>query len=240
MGTRMPLPVTGLTSEERDLLEASADWTMCSGLQKQLMMDATRYILAAEIPGAIVECGVWRGGMMQIAARTILSTSPNATRELWLFDTFAGMPTPTHALDRDLYRGEHASIKMNREEREGKDGEPTIWCLADLGDVTLGMTETGYPEDHIHYIQGLVEHTIPKNAPAAIAILRVDTDWYASTYHILENLFDRVSPGGIVVLDDYDSWEGARTAADEFFASKELHPLLIRLDKGRVYMKAGI
>ena len=178
---------------------------------------------------------------MQIVARTTLSErslDPGIKiRKLWLFDTFEGMPDPTHELDRDMYRGEHASLKLKREPKSGPNGEPTVWCVADLEDVRKGMHSTEYDENQIRYVQGMVEDTLPSEDLKEIAILRIDTDWYSSTKHTLESLFDRVSIGGLIIFDDYESWQGARSAVDEFFESRGLFPLLIRLDKGRVYYK---
>jgi len=118
-----------------------------------------------------------------------------------------------------------------------EDGGPTIWCKANLDDVTQGMQETDYPANRIEYVAGRVEETIPSQVPQTISILRVDTDWYSSTLHILNHLYERVSPGGVLIFDDYDSWEGARTAVDEFRANLNQNFLLIRLDKGRVMVK---
>jgi len=243
MGIRSPLPINGLGKEDREILEKSADWTMCSGLQKQFMLDATRYVIESGIHGDIVECGVWRGGMMQIAARTLIDFHRKPANEsvelpkIWLYDTYAGMPAPDSPLDRDLYRGEHASHKLDREPLVSEDGGATIWCKADLDDVTQGMQETDYPVNRIEYVVGRVEDTIPSQVPQTISILRVDTDWYSSTLHILNHLYERVSPGGVLIFDDYDSWEGARTAVDEFHAKRKQNFLLIRLDKGRVMVK---
>jgi hypothetical protein len=91
--------------------------------------------------------------------------------------------------------------------------------------------------NRIEYVVGRVEDTIPIQVPQTISILRVDTDWYSSTLHILNHLYERVSPGGVLIFDDYDSWEGARTAVDEFHAKRKQNFLLIRLDKGRVMVK---
>ena len=80
------------------------------------------------------------------------------------------------------------------------------------------MAQVGYPAERVHYHPGLVEETIPGGAPEQIALLRLDTDWYASTKHELEHLYDRVRSGGVVIIDDYDYWEGSRKAVDEFVA----------------------
>jgi O-methyltransferase len=244
MGIRDPLPVNGIRVGDRRILEQSADWTMCSGLQKHFILDATRHVVKSEIPGDIVECGVWRGGMMQIAARTLLDfpinqgSQFNKLPKIWLYDTYDGMPVPDSPFDRDLYRGEHASHKLEREPHVSENGAPTVWCKADLTDVTQGMSATGYPASLVEFVVGRVEETIPRHLPESISILRVDTDWYSSTSHILNHMFDLVSPGGIIIFDDYDSWEGARTAVDEFLASRHRHMLLVRLDKGRICLKS--
>ena len=184
--------LNGLSQEELSILDPSEGWTMCSQLNRHLLMEATRYILRNQIPGDVVECGVWRGGMMQIVARTSLleqhSDPTIQIRNLWLFDTFAGMPTPTHELDRDMYRGEHASTKLEREPKSGPNGEPTVWCLADLDDVKNGMFSTQYNPDLIHFVKGMVEETLPNKELGEIAILRIDTDWHSSTNPALEHL----------------------------------------------------
>jgi hypothetical protein len=237
------IELNALTRIESEILSLSQGFTMCSPLNQHLLMESTRYVIKNKIHGDIVECGVWRGGMMQIAARTILSEFSNLSEDLifpriWLYDTFEGMPYPDHELDRDMYRGEHAAKKMNSEPKIGADGSNTIWCVADIFDVKAGMASTGYPSDFIHYIEGMVENNLPNQSPEKISILRVDTDWYSSTKHIMHNLFEKVVKGGIIIFDDYESWEGARTAVNEFFKERNMHPLLIRLDKGRVYIKS--
>lgn len=233
--------LNALSDEEKSILFPSEGWTMCSPLNQHLLMEATRYVLRNKIKGDIVECGVWRGGMMQIVARTSLAErqkNPNIDlRDLWLFDTFDGMPTPTHDHDRDMYKSEHAIIKLRREPKIGFNGEPTIWCFADLTDVQRGMSSTQYDQSRIHYEKGMVESTLANPPLEQIAILRIDTDWYSSTKLALKNLFSLVSRGGLIILDDYESWEGARMAVDEFFQEIGIIPLLIRLDKGRVYLK---
>lgn len=229
----------GLDEEPREILELSIGFTMCAPLHRHLVLDALRYRAENALKGDIVECGVWRGGMMQIAARAALLYREQGTNlpGIWLYDSFQGMPPPSSELDRDMYQGVHASVHLDRNPRTGPNGEPTVWCVADLEDVKEGMRQTGYPLAKLHFIAGLVEDTIPSQAPEEIAFLRVDTDWYESTKHVLDHLYDRVVSGGVIALDDYESWKGARTAVDEFLAERKLAPMLIRLDKGRVFVK---
>ena len=99
------------------------------------------------------------------------------------------------------------------------------------------MADTGYPPEHVHFHVGRVEETIPDGAPSQIALLRLDTDWYRSTLHELEHLYDRVPSGGIIVFDDYDYWEGARQAVDEFLERRGLGLLLAPMGSGRIAVK---
>ena len=93
------------------------------------------------------------------------------------------------------------------------------------------IASTGYPAAQVHYVQGKVEDTIPAGAPGKIAMLRLDTDWYESTKHELEHLYQRLVPHGVLIIDDYGHWVGARQAVDEFFAAlPRPRPLLQRLD----------
>jgi hypothetical protein len=95
----------------------------------------------------------------------------------------------------------------------------------------------GYPAERIHYHAGLVQDTIPEQAPERIALLRLDTDWYESTRHELAHLYDRVPSGGVIIVDDYDYWEGSRQAVDEFLAARGAHLLLVPVDSARVAVK---
>jgi hypothetical protein len=100
------------------------------------------------------------------------------------------------------------------------------------------MATTGYPADKLVFVKGRVEDTLPGSAPAAVALLRLDTDWYQSTRHELEHLYPRLAAGGVLVLDDYGSFEGARKAVDEYFAEYDIGPYLHRVDStGRIAVK---
>jgi O-methyltransferase len=100
------------------------------------------------------------------------------------------------------------------------------------------MYSTGYDMGRIHFVKGKVEDTIPNGAPSRIAILRLDTDWYESTRHELENLYPRLSPRGVLIIDDYGHWAGCRQAVDEYIHSNKIKLLLNRVDyTGRVAVK---
>jgi len=223
-----PIPKDYDESAKR-ILHAVRPRTMTTWNKLYGLVLATRYVAANDVPGAVVECGVWRGGSMQAAALTLLEQG-RRDRELHLFDTFEGMPPPTEEDRR--HDGARAADLL----RAAADSEP-VWARASLEDVRAGMAETGYPGDRIHYHVGLVEDTIPEQAPEQISILRLDTDWYSSTKHELEHLFSRLSPGGVLILDDYGHWDGARKATDEFLAGLDEPLLLLPLSAGRIAVR---
>ena len=192
------------------------------------LVEATRYLVRHDIPGDVVECGVWRGGSMQAVALALQELG-STDRALHLFDTFEGMPPPS---EKDRRRGVTAEEMLATHDRDHR-----IWAIASLDDVREAMEEVGYPPEHVHYHQGMVEDTIPGMAPERISLLRLDTDWYESTRHELEHLYDRLSPGGVLILDDYGDWEGARQATDEFLATLPDPVMLHPLGTGRMAVK---
>jgi hypothetical protein len=207
--------------------------TMTSPERIHALIEAIIYIVRRRIPGTIVECGVWRGGSIMAAARTLQALSAT-DRNLYLFDTFEGMSTPTN-IDVDIH-GQHASQLLTKTSR---DDQESIRCYASLEEVKSSIGTLGYPAQRIHYVRGKIEDTVPKHAPSEIAVLRLDTDWYESTKHELNHLYPRLSSGGVLIIDDYGHWRGSRRATDEFIAATPNFGLLIRVDyTGRVAIKA--
>lgn len=192
-------------------------------------MDAVRYVANRHIPGAIVECGVWRGGSVLVMIRTLQALGVS-DRDVFLFDTFEGMTAPT---EHDTSRfAEPASETWKASEEAGTLPWATVFGadVFDVNDVRTLILGTGYPSERIHIVKGRVEETIPDQAPEAIAVLRLDTDWYESTKHELEHLYPRVSDGGALIIDDYGHWDGARRAVDDYFSENGEPILLSRVD----------
>jgi hypothetical protein len=113
------------------------------------------------------------------------------------------------------------------------------WCYAGIDEVRRNMASTGYPTERVHLAKGPVETTIPDQAPSgAIALLRLDTDWYESTRHELTHLFPLLGEGGILIVDDYGHWEGARKAVDEYLGGLARNFYMHRIDySGRLLVK---
>src|SRR5947209_13036386 len=107
--------------------------------------------------------------------------------------------------------------------------------------VKANLRLTGYPEQQMHFVVGDVLQTIPAKVPSRIALLRLDTDWYQSTLHELEHLYELLVPHGVLIIDDYGWCRGARKATDEFFQPHSFQPMMHRVDQGpRIIIKPNM
>ncbi len=191
------------------------------------LIETVRYLVRHEIEGAMVECGVWRGGSVMAVALTLLQLGVT-DRELYLYDTFDGMTAPT-ASDVLFMDPGHTAADMLASTEVG-DGA-NVWCASPLDEVKAAVAGTGYPSSRIHYVPGPVEATLPAQLPTGpIALLRLDTDWYESTRHELVHLVPAMPDGAVLVIDDYWHWGGCRKAVDEYLADTGLPVLLTRVD----------
>ena len=230
LATRLPAEAS---EEDRRIIGQVRPFTMTSSERIWALLESVRYATAQGIPGSVVECGVWRGGSMMAVALQLKALEAT-DRELWLYDTFTGMTEPS-AEDREASTGVTAQELLASTPIANGDN---VWCLADENDVRANMDSTGYPADLLTFVKGDVSQTLKQRAPDQVALLRLDTDWYASTKVELEVLYERLTPGGICILDDYGHWEGARKAIDEFFIEQPPRPLMIPIDySGRVFVK---
>jgi hypothetical protein len=213
-----------------ETIERVAPYSQTSPERLAAVCASTEYIVARGIPGGLVECGVWRGGSMMAAALTLLRLGAG-DRDLHLYDTFAGMTRPTD-VDRD-----YAGTPTMQAWMRYQEGEPDP-CAVPVDQVREALERTGYDPGRLHFVEGPVERTLPDRAPDEIALLRLDTDWYESTRHELVHLYPRLSPGGVLIIDDYGHFAGARRATDEYFAADPV--LLSRIDyTGRLAVKPG-
>ena len=182
-----------------------------------------KYIVENKIPGDIVECGVWRGGITQLAALTMIHLK-DTSRKIYLYDTFEGMPKPE---DEDLdWDGNRALDTWRKITLKGEK-----WGFGgDINSVNQLMLSTKYPKEKIIITKGKVENTIPNVIPKKISLLRLDTDFYKSTLHELNHLFPILVLGGILVIDDYGYYLGSRKATDEYFKKNKIKMLLSRIN----------
>ena len=194
-----------------------------SGLEATF--DAASDLIAREIPGDFIECGVAEGGCSALMGM-VAKTDPHG-RRMWLFDSFQGLPDPTKE-DYD-----------EAKELTGQHIRPLIQgsCLGKKGEVeSLLFSKFGLPRNSVFLIEGWFQDTLPvtKNRIGQIALLRIDGDWYESTICCLQNLYDLVSPGGWVIVDDYGVCFGCKKAVHEFLEGRGLKPRLIPDGRGGV------
>jgi hypothetical protein len=222
------------TEGERSIYLAS--WMNLCGSPEAIvtLVRAVDHVIGNGIPGALVECGVYMGGNIEVMIRA-LHRHGVGDRDIYLYDTFAGMPRPTEgdelAHDAAVLPNpvnDATSWEVHRNEADGDKG--SNWMRAGVDIVRQRIDPLGYPDRHLHFVKGMVEDTIPAVVPDRIAILRLDTDFYASTKHELEHLYPRLSPGGILIIDDYGAFPGSRMATDEYAAENALNWFLHRVD----------
>jgi hypothetical protein len=214
-----------------EIYEQCIKQTMVSIDRSFCLYKAIQYVSRNKIPGEFVECGVWRGGQAMLAAYTLIKEK-DMTRKMFLYDTYAGMSKPGE-LDVRLGR-RTPTIKEWENANKAVHNE---WCYASLDEVKENMFLTGYPKENFIFVKGKVEETIPDTIPIKIALLRLDTDFYESTYHELKYLYPVLQPGGILMIDDYGSWAGSREAVDQYFKEHNINILLHRIGPGRIGIK---
>lgn len=153
-----------------------------------------------QLEGAFVECGTWKGAHGIIAAKV-------STRSIWLYDTFEGMTEPGPE------DGPKARQKWDEKKRMGI---PFTRCS--LENVKHNLAAHGIAGDQVKLVKGDVRETLKRMdlTPAKVAVLRLDVDWYDATKACLELLYPKLVENGIIIMDDYGHWEGARKAVDEY------------------------
>jgi hypothetical protein len=212
-----PISFSATDDEHRLIAKYRARYTITTEPRQYGLLNAINYLDRSGIPGDIVECGVWRGGNCMMVKEQ--RKGRVLKRNIYLFDTLTGMP-PANIRDVN-HLGIHG------------DSDPTLEhysnlsCSADT--VRANFLECGLDLDGLVFVEGPVEQTlmVEANLPRQIALLRLDTDWYESTKVELEVLYPRLVQGGVLIVDDYDCWQGSRMAVDEFFGDNP--PLLTPL-----------
>lgn len=180
-----------------------------------LVFEAEKY---NEINGAIVECGSWNGGYA--AMMNIASEQCDKRRDVWLFDSFEGLPKP--GTEDVTY--------------EGKKGK----LSAAKGDIRLAeKVLSKVEENRKHIVEGWFQETFSTSIPQidAIAFLHLDCDFYDSTRYCLEQLYPLLSPGALVLVDDYSYYLGCKKAVDEFLEQKKLSSILVKTVERSAYFR---
>ncbi len=188
------------------------------GLKRLENIEALLRIVHNErVAGDFLEAGVWRGGA-SIYAKAVLRVLGD-DRRVWLADSFEGLPKPTLAQDagRDLSSAPHLKVGAAR--------------------VRAAFERFGLWDDQVKILEGWFSDTLPNAPVESLAVLRLDGDPYQSTMDILNPLYDKVVPGGFLIVDDYLSWEPCRRAIHDFFVSRKIAFEPTRIDDDGVYWR---
>lgn len=215
--------------EDREIAARALPFTMTGPARLQATIDAVRYCVRRGVPGGFAECGVWRGGSV-LAMILTLQQMGAEERDIYLYDTFEGMTEPTEHDTSPVAPPALSTWRdaASREERPWSElFGPEVFDERAVRETVLA---TGYPPALVHLVAGRVEDTLPAGAPEELALLRLDTDWYESTLHEMTHLYPRLAPAGVLIIDDYGHWEGARRAVDEYFGKSGPSILLNRID----------
>ncbi len=202
-----------MTQEQKLIIDHCKPFTQTGTERLFALVRSVEYLVRNGIAGSMVECGVWKGG--SVMAMAMVLDSLGEKRDIYLFDTFAGMPP-----------GEKVDIDLDGRKAAWYDG----WNEVSLTDVKQNLASLENTGQRFHYVKGLVEETLPGHAPEKIALLRLDTDFFASTKHELIHLFPRLCQGGVLIVDDYGHFLGARQAVDEYFCEHNIRMLMHRVD----------
>jgi len=235
-----PLPFDLLIDQDprfRDALRQVRGYTMSTPELCYALFQAIEHIRTSEVDGAIVESGVWRGGNVALCALALLA-SGDASRDLYLFDTFDwSWPDLTQW---DTKYGQGTAAERNAALKKRRNAPQEFLDAQGVSETNVRdfIVDTGYPSEKIHTIKGFVQDTIPENAPEKIALLRLDTDMYDSTYHELVHLYPRLVSRGILFIDDYPTEHGCVKAVEQYFSEAGSRPFLSRIDtQGRIAVK---
>lgn len=229
----IPIPEDIFNEKEFMLLyEKCKDYTMTTIERMYSLYQSMNYIFKNNIQGDLVECGVWKGGSSMLMA-FMLQKYGMADRRLYLYDTFEGMSEPSE-FDK-TFTGKSANDLL---EREKKEDSSSVWCYSSIDEVKRNLFSTGFPPENIVFVKGKVEETLTGNLPGKLSLLRLDTDWYESTRTELELLYPLLMEKGILIIDDFGHWDGAKKAVIEYFEKNEPNPFLFRIDfTGRLMIK---
>lgn len=221
-----------LEKDFTDIYHLCKPYTVTSMERMYALYRSVHYLIDNDIPGDLVECGVYKGGSSMLMAHILKGRKVN-DRKIYLYDTFEGMTAPTEKDSKS--DGTHQGT-LNKWKNSQKN-EINEWCYSPLEEVERNLRQVGLPNEQLQFVKGKVEDTIPNSFHNNIALLRLDTDWYESTLHELKHLYPLLAAKGVLIIDDYGSWEGAKLAVDEYFA-QDKSILLNRIDyTGRIGVK---
>ncbi|HEV3282084.1 MAG TPA: TylF/MycF/NovP-related O-methyltransferase, partial [Acidimicrobiales bacterium] len=215
---------TEALAEQRALRESGWDWpgeaeTMIGLLRLNCIEECVTSVVRRGVPGDLLEAGVWRGGAA-IYMRALLFALGDQTRNVWVADSFEGLPPPdttNFAQDATMDLSGYKELVVSLEE------------------VQSNFARYGLLDDRVRFLKGWFKETLSAAPIDRLAVLRLDGDYYESTIQSLEALYDKVSPGGFVIIDDYFTFEPCREAVRDFRVANSIDDEIVPVDQGSVY-----
>ena len=188
----------GVRAEGRDWPPTAE--TMIGRARLEHVLACARTAIDDDVPGDFAECGIWRGGVVALL-RGVLAAYGDTARHVWGADSFDGLPVP----DPARYPAD-----------EGYDWSGVDALKVSADDVRANLARYELLDQRVHLLEGWFEDTLPVAPIERLSVLRVDGDLYQSTMDVLVALEPKVSPGGFVIIDDYNGWEPCRLAVDDY------------------------
>lgn len=178
-------------------------------------------VLARAVPGDLIETGVWRGGAT-ILMRAILKSYGVVDRHVWVADSFEGLPEPDPVRFPKEAKAHHSPVMQ----------EAFGHLAAGIDEVRANFQRYGLLDEQVRFLPGWFEDTLPAAPIERLSILRLDGDYHDSTMVALQHLYDRVSPGGYIIIDDYgeDDWTYCREAVDTFRRERGITDAMMPVD----------
>lgn len=219
-----PLPMPwAADAYSAELRESGLDWpsfahSMIGVKRMNNLRQLAEAVIAERVPGDFVETGVWRGGA-SILMRAVLKAHEIRDRRVWLADSFEGLPPPSPDYPADAGELFHEYPEL----------------AVSLEDVKANFSRYDLLDDQVVFLKGWFKDTLPSAPIDRIAILRLDGDLYESTMDALNALYDKVSPGGYVIIDDYHVVKGCKQAVHDFMARRNISPTIEEIDNVGVF-----
>ena len=216
-------------AQQRAVRMIGKDWpedaeTMIGILRLDCIQSCVETVLRDQVAGDLLEAGVWRGGAT-IFMKGILAAHGVTDRRVWVADSFQGLPPPDGVnfpqdIPEDLSSFDELAVSLHQ--------------------VKANFARYDLLDDSVEFVEGWFKDTLPAVPVDALAVLRLDGDYYESTIQILESLYHKVSPGGFVIVDDYGCIEACRQAVTDFRQANGIDDEIVPVDWTGVYWRRAL
>lgn len=194
-------------------------FTMVSPSALENVRTATETVLREGVPGDLIETGVWRGGLCIMMKAVLMAAG--SSRRVFVCDSFQGLPEVSEGVDAPLQLHDRPLLAIS------------------VDKVRENFSRFGLLDENVRFVEGWFADTMPKlrDEIDQIAVLRLDGDYYTSTREVIDPLYDKVAPGGFIIVDDYGIYDQARDAIHDFWSDRGLSPDLIQVDASCHYWR---